>query len=101
MTVWNQTCTEVTDRIPGEDKTMKRFLVALTVLIGLFAVLPVYADLVTPFTPAPGAVATPIGIDPMSFGVGLASTGPVHFSFGGVANNKNIGTVIESVRRDT
>jgi len=88
---------EVSDLILWEDKTMKRWLVALVLALGLIVALPMYADFVPPFTPAPGAAVTPISVDPMTLGTVVASTGPVGFSFGGMHNNKNIGNVSETV----
>jgi len=80
---------------------MKRFVVALALILASVAVLvPASATVVPPFTSAPGIVPTTIFSDPMSAGTAVVTTGPVSFSFGGSGNNKNTGTVIESVRRD-
>jgi len=81
---------------------MKRTILALALAVAFMAMLvPASATPVPPFTPSPGVLPTTIGFDPMSIGAFVISTGPVNFSFGGPANNKNVGTVVETVRRDT
>jgi len=81
---------------------MKRTILALAVAVAFLTMLmPASANVVPPFTGSGVVAPTQIFIDPMTYGSAVISTGAVPFSFGGVHNNKNVGTVVETVRRES